>query len=60
LHSAALIDYAPGQTRFLHFGRVLDTTRLRTEFGYLPRWTSSQAFDDFARSAALHPTVDPR
>jgi UDP-glucose 4-epimerase len=60
LHSAALIDYAPEQTRFLNFGRVLDTTRLRTEFGYLPRWTTSQAFDDFARGAALRPTVDPR
>lgn len=60
LHSAALIDYAPEQTRFLNFGRVLDTTRLRTEFGYLPRWTTSQAFDDFARGAALRPTVDPK
>ena len=60
LHSAALIDYAPEQTRFLDFGRVLDTTRLRTEFGYLPRWTTSQAFDDFARGAALRPTVDPK
>jgi len=60
LHSAAHNYKAPEQTRFLNFGRVLDTTRLRTEFGYLPRWTTSQAFDDFARGAALRPTVDPR
>ncbi|PZS37175.1 MAG: NAD-dependent dehydratase [Pseudonocardiales bacterium] len=60
LHSVALVDYAPEQTRFFNFGRVLDTTRLRTEFGFLPRWTTAQAFDDFVRGAALRPTVDPR
>ncbi|MGH3780221.1 MAG: NAD-dependent epimerase/dehydratase family protein [Pseudonocardiaceae bacterium] len=60
LHSVALADYAPEQTRFLSFGRVLDTTRLRTEFGFVPQWTTSQAFDDFVRGAALRPTVDPK
>lgn len=58
LHSMALVE-PPEQTRFLYFGRVLDTTRLRTEFGLVPGWTSSQAFDDFVRGRALRPTVDP-
>lgn len=59
LRSAQLVDYSPEQTRFLNFGRVLDTTRLRTEFGFVPRWTTAQAFDDYVRGAALRPTIDP-
>jgi len=60
LRSAQLVDYSPEQTRFLTFGRVLDTTRLRTEFGFLPRWTTVQAFDDYVRGRALRPTIDPK
>jgi UDP-glucose 4-epimerase len=59
LRSAQLVDYSPEQTRFLNFGRVLDTTRLRTEFGFVPRWTTVQAFDDYLRGRALRPTIDP-
>ncbi len=60
LRSGALIDYSPEQTRFLNFGRVLDTTRLRTEFGFTPRWTTVAAFDDFVRGRQLRPTIDPK
>ncbi|MBV8541561.1 MAG: NAD-dependent epimerase/dehydratase family protein [Pseudonocardiales bacterium] len=60
LRGAQLVDYSPEQARFLNFGRVLDTTRLRTEFGFVPRWTTAQAFDDYVRGAALRPTIDPR
>ncbi len=59
LRGAALVDYSPEQTRFLNVGRVLDTTRLRTEFGFVPRWTTTQAFDDYVRARALRPTIDP-
>ncbi|MGH3835528.1 MAG: NAD-dependent epimerase/dehydratase family protein [Pseudonocardiaceae bacterium] len=55
-----LIDYSPEQIRFLNFGRVLDTTRLRTEFGFTPRWTTVQAFDDFVHGRALRPMIDPK
>ncbi len=60
LRRGRLIDYSPEQTQFLNFGRVLDTTRLRTEFGFAPRWTTVQAFDDFVRGRALRPVIDPR
>ncbi|MGH3753338.1 MAG: NAD-dependent epimerase/dehydratase family protein [Pseudonocardiaceae bacterium] len=60
LRGVALLDYSPEQTRFLNFGRVLDTTRLRTEFGFTPRWTTVAAFDDFVRGRALRPTLDPK
>ncbi|MBV9649009.1 MAG: hypothetical protein JO296_02575 [Pseudonocardiales bacterium] len=45
--------------KFLSFGRALDTTRLRTEFGFTPRWTTVQAFDDYVRARALRPAIDP-
>jgi UDP-glucose 4-epimerase len=59
LRSVQLVDYSPEQSRFLNFGRVLDTTRLRTEFGFTPRWTTVQAFDDYVHGRALRPIFDP-
>jgi UDP-glucose 4-epimerase len=59
LRNGRLVDFSPEQTRFLNFGRVLDITRLRTEFGFTPRWTTAQAFDDFVRGRQLRPTIDP-
>ena len=53
--SARIVDFSPEQMRFLNFGRVVDTRRLREEFGFTPRWTTTQAFDDFVRGRALRP-----
>ena len=50
LRGVQLIDYSFEPARFRHFGRVLDTTRLRTEFGFVPRWTTVAAFDDYVRA----------
>lgn len=57
--NARLVDFSPEQLRYLNFGRVLDTTKLREEFGFTPRWTTQQAFDDFVRGRGLRPVVDP-
>ena len=43
--------------RFLNFGRVVDTTVLRTEFGYTPRHTTAEALADYART--VPPVVPP-
>jgi UDP-glucose 4-epimerase len=53
------VDYSPEQMRFLNFGRVVDTTVLRTEFGYTPRYTTAAALDDYARTvpAVLSPDL---
>jgi UDP-glucose 4-epimerase len=59
LRAARSVDYSPDYVRFLSFGRVLDITRLRTEFGFTPRWTTVQAFDDYVRARALRPAIDP-
>ncbi|MHB8451985.1 MAG: NAD-dependent epimerase/dehydratase family protein [Mycobacteriales bacterium] len=47
-----LADFSPEQMRFLEHGRVADTTRLRTQFGYSPVYTTAQALADFS---AAHP-----
>lgn len=41
------IDLSPDPTRFVNFGRVADTTRMRTEFGYEPRFTTAEALAEF-------------
>jgi UDP-glucose 4-epimerase len=53
------VDYSPEQMRFLNFGRVVDTTVLRTEFGYTPRYTTETALNDYARTvpAVLSPAA---
>jgi len=54
---ARIASFSPEQLRLLDFGRVVDTTRLHTEFGFTPRWTTTQAFDDFVRGRALSPLL---
>jgi UDP-glucose 4-epimerase len=56
---ARLVDFSPEQMRLLNFGRVVDNTRLRKEFGFDPRWTTVQAFDDYVRGRQLRPVIDP-
>jgi UDP-glucose 4-epimerase len=56
---ARLVDFSPEQMRLLNFGRVVDNRRLRRQFGFTPRWTTVQAFDDYVRGRALRPVVDP-
>ncbi|MGD9989616.1 NAD-dependent epimerase/dehydratase family protein [Pseudonocardia sp.] len=55
--SARIVDFSPEQMRFLNFGRVVDTRRMREEFGFAPRWTTAQSFDDYVRGRALRPVV---
>ena len=50
---------APEQMRLLNFGRVVDNRRLRSQFGFSPRWTTTQAFDDYVRGRALRPVISP-
>jgi UDP-glucose 4-epimerase len=45
-------DLSPEQVAFLTFGRGLDTTRMREMLGFEPKFTTAQAFADFAGSVA--------
>jgi UDP-glucose 4-epimerase len=57
LRGARVVDFSPEQMRFLNFGRVVDTARLKEDFGFSPRWTTAQAFDDYVRGRALRPVL---
>ncbi|TCO65217.1 NAD-dependent epimerase/dehydratase family protein [Actinocrispum wychmicini] len=41
------VDFSDDQIQFLNYGRVVDTTRLKRDFGFEPKWSTRQAFDDF-------------
>jgi UDP-glucose 4-epimerase len=56
---AGLVDFSPEQVQFLEFGRGVDTSRLRSDFGYLPRYRTLDAFDDFVAGRSLTRYVDP-
>ncbi|MAB98328.1 MAG: epimerase [Pseudomonadaceae bacterium] len=45
-----LSQYGPEQLDFLRYRPVLSNQRLKQEFGYTPRYTSLQAFEEFLRA----------
>ncbi len=47
------------QLAYWTYGRVMDTTRMRTELGFDPKWTTAEAFDDFVRGRGLTPIISP-
>jgi len=47
------------QIDYFSFGRVMDTTRMKTELGYSAKWTTAEAFDDYVRGRSLTPIIDP-
>lgn len=47
LRRAGVVDFPTDQINLIVHGRVVDNTRLKTVFGYVPRHTTAQAFRDF-------------
>ncbi|MBO0865522.1 MAG: hypothetical protein J2P16_10680, partial [Mycobacterium sp.] len=47
------------QLDYLSYGRVMDTTRMRQDLDYHPKWTTAEAFDDYVRGRGLTPIIDP-
>jgi UDP-glucose 4-epimerase len=50
---AGLADFSPEQIKFLTYGRGLDTTRLRDHFGFVPSYTTRDAFVEFVHERGL-------
>jgi UDP-glucose 4-epimerase len=51
--SSAVVEFSAEQADFLNFGRAVDTTRLREEFGCHPRYSTDEALQSYLdRSAA--------
>lgn len=53
LKPLGLSQYGPEQTMFLQYRPVLSNDRLKTEFGYQPRYTTIEAFKVWAQSKGL-------
>lgn len=49
VHRAGIADLHPDRTGLLTFDGIVDTTRLRRDFGYRPCFSTAQAFDEFVR-----------
>jgi UDP-glucose 4-epimerase len=66
LRTVGMTDFSPEQIRLLTHGRVVSTDEMRGTLGYVPTYTTAEAFADFARSrgagllppAAVARTVD--
>jgi UDP-glucose 4-epimerase len=56
---AGLADFSPEQMRYLRYGRMVDTTRMRERLRFFPRYTSVEAFDDFVQARGLRRVITP-
>jgi len=46
------VDFSDDQVQYLNHGRVVDTTRLKRDFGFTPKWSTRQTFDDYVHDTA--------
>jgi UDP-glucose 4-epimerase len=60
LKAARTSEVSREQMDYFSFGRVMETTRMRTELGYSPKWSTAEAFDDYVRGRSLTPIIDPK
>jgi UDP-glucose 4-epimerase len=52
VRNSGVVDFTAEESRFLNFGRVVDTTRLHDEFGFTPRYTTAEAVESYLSGAA--------
>jgi UDP-glucose 4-epimerase len=53
LRRVGLADFTAEQIRFLTYGRVVDTARMKDVLGLVPHYTTAEAFDDFVQGQGL-------
>lgn len=58
VRSTGRVDFTPEQLRVLEYGRVIDTSRLVTEFGYEPVFGVREAFEDFVARRRITGLLD--
>lgn len=58
-HALRLTRYGPEQVGFLRYRPVLSNRRLKQEFGYVPRKTTREVFEEFAAARGLGPSPSP-
>jgi UDP-glucose 4-epimerase len=57
--NSGVLDFTAEQASYLAFGRVVDTTRLRTEFGYAPRFSTAQTVESVLGGPRRLPRLAP-
>jgi UDP-glucose 4-epimerase len=59
VRNSGVVDVSAEEASFLNYGRVVDTTRMRTEFGYRARYTTAEALRSYldARPALGRPVI---
>jgi UDP-glucose 4-epimerase len=50
VRNSGVIDVTTEESRYLNFGRVVDTARLREQFGYQPRYSTAAAVQSYVES----------
>ena len=53
LHKLRLSQYGPDQIDFLRYRPVLLNEKLKSEFGYTPKYTSKEAFFEFLNAKGM-------
>jgi UDP-glucose 4-epimerase len=59
IRRSGLVDFPADQVPLLVHGRVVDTTRLRRDFGFTPAFTTEAALDEFIRGHRSPRPLDP-
>ncbi|MBB0968562.1 NAD-dependent epimerase/dehydratase family protein [Dietzia aerolata] len=57
LLSRGLRDVGLSQMRYLRFGRVVDTARMRDEFGFTPSYTTDEAMQAYLVDSGTEPLI---
>ena len=55
--SQGLRDVGASQLRYMRYGRVVDTTRMRTEFGFEPSYTTDEAMHAYLVDSGTEPLI---
>lgn len=57
--NSGVLDFAAEQASYLAYGRVVDTARLRTEFGYTPRYSTAETVQSVLGGPQRVPRLAP-
>jgi len=57
VRNSGVAEVSAEKASFLNYGRVVDTSRLRTQFGYTPQYTSEQALQAYLDGRSAVPRV---
>jgi UDP-glucose 4-epimerase len=57
VRNSGTLDITAEESRYLNFGRVVDTSRLREEFGFRPRYTTAETVEAYRQGLGPRPRL---